>query len=147
MESKGYIIKDTREQKPIMFTKSVNTCTKKIVCGDYGFEIGGKLHEVVFERKSPMDLFGTLGQGHSRFKKEIERAKENNLRLVVLVEAPYSSIKRKDFQDSWRTKMKGYIVVKIMHAIYAKYNVPFIFFQDRTEMRDYIQDYYKRLIQ
>lgn len=68
------------------------------------------------------------------------------MRLGVLVEAPYAAIKSKKFPNSWRSKMKSYILLKVLHSIYYKYDVPFIFFQNRKEMRDYIQDYFRRLL-
>ena len=133
------IIVDTREKKPIKFTAKWDIDVKKLDFGDYGYERDGELVKLVFERKSPHDLFGTLGSGHQRFKNEMERAAEADFKFIVAVECPYTTIKTKSFNDSWRIKkMKGYQIIKMIHTMEKKYPIQFLFFNDRKEMRDYI---------
>ena len=68
------IIIDNREQKPLEF--SVPTKRGTLAVGDYRAEFSdGSVSQVVFERKSINDLYGTLSKGYSRFKREIEDRK------------------------------------------------------------------------
>jgi ERCC4-type nuclease len=83
------IIVDTREQLPLEFqhhyiTEVINT---KLEVGDYGCQLeNGYRIPICFERKSISDLFGTLSAGYKRFKKEILRAKEAKVVLVIIIE-------------------------------------------------------------
>ena len=38
------------------------------------------------ERKSITDFIGTMSGGYERFKREVERAREQDAKLIVLVE-------------------------------------------------------------
>ena len=69
------IICDTREQKCLEF--SVPTKRGTLAVGDYRAEFSdGSVSQVVFERKGIGDLFSTLSGQYERFKREIEKAKE-----------------------------------------------------------------------
>ena len=62
------IVIDTREQRPYRFPGAIRATLKT---GDYsilGFE-----SDVCVERKSLTDLFGTVGRGRARFRRECER--------------------------------------------------------------------------
>ena len=80
---------DTREQKPLEFTSDIVSTVQrtKLPYGDYACSINGEKCPIVFERKSLSDLYGTLGKGMSRFKKEINRSIEDGRKLVIIVEA------------------------------------------------------------
>src|SRR5690349_5556133 len=77
------IIADTREQQPLWLPP---LCKKQtLVVGDYTTE---KLkRKFIIERKSPGDLYGTITKGHPRFKREIKRALDKKIELVVFVES------------------------------------------------------------
>jgi len=74
------IIIDTREQRPYRFK---NYIKKKLDVGDYTLDMGV---DVRIERKSIPDLKGTLGFGLNRFKKELQRARDQNLYVVILID-------------------------------------------------------------
>jgi hypothetical protein len=86
---KGFISKDlviavdTREKTPLAL--GCKTISKKIDEGDYGVE-GSLFCNLFIERKSLVDLVGTLSSGYERFLRELNRAKEKKKYIVILVE-------------------------------------------------------------
>lgn len=73
---------DTREQKPLSFKNSKD---HKLDFGDY--TMGGENYNYTYvDRKSESDFKGTLGVGFNRFTKELERAKQFNAYLFIVVE-------------------------------------------------------------
>tara|TARA_B100000676_G_scaffold249652_1_gene253819 strand:+ start:5744 stop:6703 length:960 start_codon:yes stop_codon:yes gene_type:complete len=79
---------DTREQKPLRFSRGVEIKTLKY--GDYSFSSKEATCNCYIERKSLADLIGTLSGGYERFLNEIERSKEDNANLIILVEAKFN---------------------------------------------------------
>jgi hypothetical protein len=75
---------DTREQKPLKFKRETETKTLKF--GDYALSDKEATCNCYIERKSVGDFIGTMSGGLERFKNEIERAKDADAYLVVLVE-------------------------------------------------------------
>ena len=132
------IIVDTREQKTLDFREEV--IHQKLDVGDYGYELDGHILPLVFERKSGIDLFGTLTHDHERFKAELERARDNDIRLIVIIENTYNSIKNKRFAGANYTKMKGSVIISIIHTIQLKYGIQFVFCSNRPEVASYIKD-------
>jgi len=135
------IVVDTREQLPLWKTRVVS---KKLDVGDYSIE--GFEDKISIERKSLADLFGTLGKGHKRFKKEIERASEHDF-FCVVIEGSLTSCLEKSFEGAYHTKMKGYVILSILCTIMLKYNVPFFFTNGRVEskrlIKNILNSYYK----
>jgi hypothetical protein len=76
------IVIDTREQQPLKF-KDLNIINSKLECGDYAKSLDSK---VVVERKSLGDFYSTLSNGFDRFKREIQRAAEMGIYIVVVTE-------------------------------------------------------------
>lgn len=142
------IIIDTREQFPYEFkhSKSFTKEVRKLDEGDYGLEVDGIIQPIIVERKSAGDLFGTLTKGHKRFINEIKRAKDKNLLMYVVVDAPYRSIYEGKFPNSFRSKVKGFVIAKICHSIELKYKIKFVFCQDRQESQRFIQDLFNSFI-
>lgn len=123
------IIQDTREQLPMFKEATVQTMTE----GDYTTtKLLGKFH---IERKSLSDLYGTIIQGHARFKREILRAKEKNIKLVVYVEGTRSDFIMKRFPMGWKRKMKPGALSQIIDTMSEKYDLEFVFCQDRNNMK------------
>lgn len=95
------IIVDTREQSPYQFTGFVadatdgagplviQTRTAGLASGDYS--LAGMEEVVAVERKSLADLFSTIGQGRSRFERELQRLNQMRFAAVV-VEAEWSTV-------------------------------------------------------
>jgi DNA excision repair protein ERCC-4 len=127
------VVVDTREQKPL-WTK--DTAVKKLDAGDYSIE--GYETKICIERKSLPDLFGTLGKGHARFKLELERAKTLDY-FAIVIEGNYTQIKNKKFDGAYHSKMKGYVVAKILFTIHMKYKLPVFFCDNRVESKSVIK--------
>mgnify|MGYP001327431575 CR=1 FL=1 len=137
-EYKIYV--DTREQRPLRFTRGIELKTLKF--GDYAFSSKIATCNCYIERKSLSDLIGTLSGGYERFIKEIERAKESEAYLVVLVEAKFNTALYFNHQIKSHNKEKVFKKVKatpefIFHRvrrISQKYpNVQFLFVDGRKE--------------
>lgn len=133
----GRIIIDSREQRPLLFRME-----SKVDClsvGDYGiiFEDGYR-YPLNFERKGKGDLFSTLSQGYSRFKKCIERAKEQDVKLVIVIEGTKERI-LKGHSHSMRN---GISIVLQLETIKERYGVDHIFFKSRIAMAKYIEEFY-----
>lgn len=131
------IVCDTREQLPL-WTKGV--VRKKLDVGDYslpGFE-----DKVSIERKSLSDLFGTLGKGHKRFKRELERAKDYDY-FAVVVEGTYTQCVTKKFPGARHSRMRGYVITAILFTLHMKHGVNFFFAQDRSESKKIIKELFK----
>jgi ERCC4-type nuclease len=131
---------DTREQKPLEFTAEYisNVYTNKLPYGDYGAKYEGARVPVVFERKSLPDLCGTLGKGYTRFKKELLRAKEDNVLLIIIIEVDLLKI----LKGYKRSKMSGIGMIRTLFTLMTKYKVPFITCKNRKEMSLYISEFF-----
>jgi len=79
------IVIDTREQNPYNFSGAIR---KTLKTGDYSVE--GLEDVFAIERKSREDLWGSLGQGHDRFRREMERAKCFNEFVIIIESNPYA---------------------------------------------------------
>lgn len=140
------ILVDTREQTPLDFPfKNVSqTMRRKLSVGDYGCEFdNGKLSPVFFERKSKGDLFNTLGKGHARFRKELQRANSLGHILIVIIECSLLSVLR-GFRYKTKkggvqaSKLRGTSVAKTLFTLWIKYGIFPVFCKNREEMANYI---------
>lgn len=135
------IIVDTREQSRLEFKhKSISeVIIKGLNVGDYAalFSDGFK-PPMVFERKSISDLYGTLSQGYDRFKKEIDRAKEQNIQLIIIVEGSLSRI----LMGSGFSQRTPESLVYQIFTIWVRYGVQTIFCKDREDVAEYITQFY-----
>ncbi|QDP57870.1 MAG: putative ERCC4 domain-containing protein [Prokaryotic dsDNA virus sp.] len=134
------IVVDSREQKPLW---KKNLIVKKLDVGDYSIE--GYENKIAIERKSLSDLFGTLGGGHKRFKKELERA-ESYEYFAIVIEGNYRSIRDKKFEGSFYCKMKGYVIIKILFTLHMKYKINFFMVNDRNEAKSVIKSLFNTYI-
>ena len=120
---------DTREQKPLKFS-----CKSKILkldIGDYT-TLGDHYTYTFVDRKSGSDLQGTLNKHNvDRFKREIERAKEMDSYLFVVVESSVQKIIKENKIFNRRTNMD--YVLKQVKEISHEYDrvCQFIFAENR----------------
>lgn len=84
------VLIDTREQKPLSFE---NSDILKLDFGDYTAS-GDNYSYTYIDRKSDTDFKSTLSVGFERFKREIERAREFDSFLYVVVEGTVSKINK-----------------------------------------------------
>lgn len=131
------IIVDTREQNPLWTTDAIQ---QKLDVGDYSIE--GYHDKIAIERKSLPDLYGTLGKGHKRFKKELERARQLEY-FAIVTEGSYTSAYLKEFDGAHHTKMRGYVITQIKFTLHVKYGINIFFCNGRIEAKRVIKDIFK----
>ena len=126
------MIVDSREQLPL-FTKEQGAIVQKLDVGDYTImDLLGKVH---IERKSPGDLYGSIIQGHNRFRKEMMRAKESNIKLIIMVECPENIFVGKAWGGiSSKLRTPSKTLQKIINTIQTKYEIQIIWCYDRKDM-------------
>ena len=132
------VLRDSRESHPIAFKREehiVGTERIKLHVGDYqALYPDGSRSFVVFERKSVPDLWCTMTKGHSRFMNELALSKKMEVRLVLIVEAPFSAI----LSGFYRSRYPGTAMVKKLHTLFHVYGLPSVFCTSREDMSNYI---------
>ena len=112
---------DTREQRPYDFKnikpESPKVVTQTLKTGDYS--LVGLENKVCVERKSLVDIFGSIGAGRARFEREMIRMSEIQY-AVLVIESSLSSI----FVNPPRhTKMNPKSVFRTLIAWSQRYNI------------------------
>ena len=136
------ILIDTREQKKLPFKHKYITKVKieKLLCGDYGCEYkDGYRCDIYFERKGSMsDLFNTMGKEYPRFKKEIIRAKENGIKLILIIEGSLTKV----LVGCERSYLDGFSIVKKLFTLWVRYGLYPVFCRNEEEMVRFITEFY-----
>tara|TARA_B100000131_G_C18117523_1_gene611791 strand:- start:2183 stop:3136 length:954 start_codon:yes stop_codon:yes gene_type:complete len=139
-DPKHKIYIDTREQKSLRFDRPIEI--KKLNFGDYSFSSREASGNCYVERKSLTDFVGTMSGGLDRFKKEIQRAKESEAYLVILVEAKYNDalhfdqIRRKGTNSRLYSKIRinpEFIFHNVRNLIQENEHIQFLFVEGRKE--------------
>lgn len=125
------IVIDTREKKALNFRiggELKGTVVKKLDVGDYSFMDGETDYseKISIERKSAADLYGTMGKGNRRFKRELIRAKDYDY-FAIVVEESYSTVRDRKFEGSRFTEMWGATVLKTCFTFSLKYGINVFF--------------------
>lgn len=133
--SKLKIYIDKQEKIPLDFSVGgsvSNVDVTHLPFGDYwcSYETGETM-PIVFERKAFGDLFGTLSGGMERFKRELERAKQANFKLIIVIEGTLSEV----LVGSPHSTVKGEQIVKTLNTLWVKYDIPHLYFPNRSEMK------------
>jgi hypothetical protein len=81
LSDNDFIIVDSRENSVLKF--EVPYKVEKLNAGDYAFN---RNPNIVFERKSLPDFCSTLSGGLERFTRELERAQESGIYVVMIIE-------------------------------------------------------------
>jgi len=135
LETKTYeIYIDTREQKPLKFNFQTQVHTLKY--GDYAFSSNKKSANTYIERKSITDFIGTMSGGLERFKREIERAKADESKLIVLVEESLNNCLSFKYLPYVSKKIKAspeFIFHNTRELIQSYDNLHFLFVKGRVE--------------
>ena len=133
------IIIDTREQRPLEFDNRVSVVNEKLEVGDYACRFkDGHQPPFSFDRKSISDLFGTMGKGYKRFKREIVRAQEMGIQLFIIIEGTEFKV----LKGTRYSKMKPEAVLKKLFTLWIKHGVIPIFCNNREHMVEYITQFY-----
>lgn len=111
----------------------------KLDIGDYGCQFKDNyIPPIFFERKSLPDLYSTLSSGYKRFKKECNKAIENKIALIIIIEASLTRINN----GCERSERKPEEIVKQLFTLYVKHGIPFVCCNDRKESSLYITNFY-----
>lgn len=124
------ILKDTREQKPLSFN-GLDSSFMKLDFGDY--TIGGENYSYIYvDRKSEGDLKGTLSMGFERFCRELDRTRQFNAYLYIVIESSFRQIYMNN-NLLYKKKQNLTYVWENMRKIIANYSdvCQFIFTENR----------------
>ncbi|HQJ93140.1 MAG TPA: hypothetical protein PLI71_09730 [Clostridia bacterium] len=124
------IVIDTREQRPYSFPDAIRGT---LPTGDYSFVGGEKLFAI--ERKSLQDAWGSIAQGHDRFRREMERA-TSLLDFQIVVEGEPDLFVCPELE--WRRVHPNSLRGTVYHWR-KKYGVYWIFRKNREEAKKYIE--------
>ena len=132
IDNKDYrIITDTREKDllipQILHKNGIETERKKLDVGDYAIQYkDGYMPPVVVERKACLDeLIGNLldnrkdENGNNRFIRELERAKEQNLKVYLLIQDKDYYLKL--LTGDYRSKVNSKAITGMVVSLLAKY--------------------------
>jgi hypothetical protein len=127
------IIEDTREQKGLKFSAHIKVSRQKLEYGDIAL---ASSQLVAVERKSLVDLCGTISAGYERFTREIERAKDDGGYLVVCVEESFDNFKSISYLPHTKHVKASYsFLAHRIREICEKFdNVQFCFCDGRPHM-------------
>lgn len=135
------IYMDTREQRPLHFDQEV--VKMKLSCGDYTCS-EPYFANVFIERKSLMDLAGTLGHGRDRFQEEIQRAKDLGFYLIVVVEDSHTNAMHYSPSNAFSKKMTGAHIFHEIREIMTEFdNIQFVFTGSRSRAAEIIDTIFK----
>jgi ERCC4-type nuclease len=135
------ILVDSQEKLPLEFSHPYVEGSQRISrdVGDYCARYKDA-HQppIFFERKSLPDLFGTMGKGYKRFRKEIMRSKDNKSELIIIIEGTVTDILR----GTVYSQIDGLKILRTILSVWDKYKVVSVFCRDRKEMATFIAEYY-----
>lgn len=133
------IVQDTREQLKLDF-KDIEGVEKvedmALAYGDYTAIVHGRPVPIVFERKGFSDLWGTMTSGYDRYKREMEKAKADGVKLILVIEGTYTDV----WNGFERSKFEGGAMLKKLATLYVKYDHEYIFCESRRVMARRIAD-------
>lgn len=135
------IIVDTREQLPIWNPDSPGVLRLKLDVGDYTTtELIGKAH---IERKTGNDLYGSIIQGHERFRRELKRSQGKGITLAVFVECSKEDFIRKKFKGGYRLQCRPATLRKIITTISDKYGCEFVWCDNREAFKEHARSWFE----
>ena len=115
------IVIDTREQQPYTFQNTKpeppETIKRGLITGDYSIQ---DLEDTIcVERKSMIDLFGSVGSGRKRFEREMQRMSKYDYAALVIE----SDLSRIFVNPPIRSKMNPKAVFRTLISWSIKYSV------------------------
>lgn len=112
------LILDSRERKPLLNLSNIQIQT--LPYGDYSIE--NNINKIFVERKMLSDAISTFSGGYERFRRELQRVKDDNAYLIILIEEKFSNI------QCFR---------KLKHIIGTKCTEDFIFHRMRSLLNEF----------
>ena len=128
------IIVDTREKEnknilQYLSNKNIPYIRRKLDFGDYSYMIDDLSYENEFsiERKMSLtELSGNIAQYRDRFERELQRAKESNAKLILLVEnGSYDDI----LQHNYKTDLKEKSYIASLFSFTHRYGLDINFIE------------------
>lgn len=120
------IITDSREQLPYWRNNR-----QTLIVGDYTTKkLYNRFH---IERKSLVDLYGTLTSGNQRFKYELFRAAYAQIKLEVYVEGTYEDFINKRFPKGDERKFSTHGLEALIATFQRKYYLKFNWHKNRKK--------------
>jgi len=134
---------DSREQKELTFRKGA---FDQIVVGglpfaDYWARVDGHAIPIVFERKGLGDLFGTMTTGYNRFKNEMEKARDAQCHMILMIEGSMTDVAR----GHKHSQYEGSSMLKKLAMLRVRYDLEYHFFNTRREMARYIEEIFQAI--
>ncbi len=113
------ILCDSREQKPIKPELPIRITTLNFA--DYCPNPNSE--NVFIERKELSDWAGVMSKDYKRFEKELQRAKNSNAYIIILIEGTYSDIQSINYlpQTRW-IKASSEFLLKRARDLYLKFD-------------------------
>jgi ERCC4-type nuclease len=133
------VYEDSREQRPLFLDCA--RVVRKLDVGDY--TTSRLLNKVHVERKSPQDFYGTLVQGHSRFKREMLRAFLKGTRLVVFVECSKADFISKRWPQGHNRLMTSDVLAKIVETMEVKHRLEIVWCESRKHCENSVLEFLK----
>ena len=140
------IIVDTREKKHSHILKyfalnDIDYEERKLDVADYQIEGKGN---IAIDRKQNLDELARNLMNradHSRFWKEVRRAKEQNIKMIILCEHGGKIKSIKDVAE-WRSKyspVSGRVLMDEIYRVHIAYGIEFIFCDKRCTGRKILE--------
>ena len=128
------IMIDTREQKPLVFNNSQEL---KLDFGDY--TVAGEDYNYTYiDRKAEQDFKGTMSGGFERFKRELDRVKQFESYLFIVVESDLNKIYKNNMFGPHKSNLKFvYHNMRLLTHEYKGY-CQFVFTGNRTNSQSII---------
>lgn len=104
--------------------------------GDYTTELLSK--SFVIERKSPVDLYGTVLAGHKRFRRALLRAREKGIQVVVAVECTERNFFNGKYEGAEYQPYPRKVIKKIIATMKTRYCLEFVWCKNRKAMAEFI---------
>jgi len=141
-KQKPCLLQDNAEQRPLNFDfikeQGWDFKVQSLDVSDYS--ISGLQNSCGMERKSIADVvMCCCSKEHERFRREIITLRGFKCKAVV-IEANYSDLEKglDDNGKKWRSQATPEQVLKTIHSLQIKYDVPFIFTGSREASARYI---------
>lgn len=139
------ILQDSREQSPLHF--DLDSIVTEVVVdtlpvGDYSARyVSGRIAPVYVERKGLGDLFTTMTSGYPRFKREMQRAKDYRIQLILAIEGSLDDV----YCGVRYSRFAGSSCVQKLFTLAVRYDVYPVFCQSRGEMALWIRELYEAI--
>lgn len=133
------LVCDTREQKMLDFSgiEGIEKIEELgLSYGDYSAIVHECPVPIIFERKAFGDLWGTMTSGHDRFKREMQRAKDDGIKLILMIEGTYSDV----WNGFDKSSYDGQSMLKKLAMMYVRYDLEYVFCESRRVMARRIAD-------